>query len=201
MITATFVELLERVNMTQFACKDLTRGEENAILRMIGETPTIRKILSGELTIQLLSATLNQFMTVEPDLVFADRIKRGNYGWTNSDLTEKKFPVTEDQHGDWEWKLFRFNLSTSSEEAIRLMKEDGFEPGAIGHILTFGENNPEEQRKYPISGLGSRTSLYGGPRVPVLWRDCGERTLNLEWGHRDWYDYVRFLGVRRRQAV
>jgi hypothetical protein len=196
--------------MSQFVCKDLTRGEENAILKMIGDTATIRKILAGELKIQLLSTSVqavvvptsvDQFMTVNPDLAFEDRITRGNYGWTNSDLTEKKFPVTEDQHGEWEWKLFHFNRSISSEDAIRLMKEDGFEPAQTGHILTFGEINPEEQRKYPIIGLGSVAEVDLDRRVPVLWNDCDGRKLYLFWFDDDWYDYYRFLGVRRRSVA
>jgi hypothetical protein len=196
--------------MSQFVCKDLTRGEENAILKMIGDTATIRKILAGELKIQLLSTSVqavvvptsvDQFMTVNPDLAFEDRITRGNYGWTNSDLTEKKFPVTEDQHGEWEWKLFHFNRSISSEDAIRLMKEDGFEPAQTGHILTFGEINPEEQRKYPIIGLGSVAEVDLDRRVPGLWSDDDGRELRLIWFGSVWSDVYRFLGVRRRSVA
>jgi hypothetical protein len=196
--------------MSQFVCKDLTRGEENAILKMIGDTATIRKILAGELKIQLLSTSVqavvvptsvDQFMTVNPDLAFEDRITRGNYGWTNSDLTEKKFPVTEDQHGEWEWKLFHFNRSISSEDAIRLMKEDGFEPAQTGHILTFGEINPEEQRKYPIIGLGSVAEVDLDRRVPGLWSDDDGRELGLYWFDGGWDGLYRFLGVRRRSVA
>jgi hypothetical protein len=192
--------------MSQFVCKDLTRGEENAILKMIGDTATIRKILAGELKIQLLSTSVqavvvptsvDQFMTVNPDLAFEDRITRGNYGWTNSDLTEKKFPVTEDQHGEWEWKLFHFNRSISSEDAIRLMKEDGFEPAQTGHILTFGEINPEEQRKYPIVGLGSSCTIGGSRYVPCLDRGDVKRDLNLDRWDVDWSFHFRFLAVRK----
>ena len=137
-------------------------------------------------------------MTVSPDLTFAERITRGNYGWTNSDLTVKKFSVTADQVGDWEWKLFHFKHDIYSEEAIGLIREDGFEPGAIGHILTFGEKYPEEQRKYPIIGLDSRALVDLSRRVPILWYDDGVRKLSLDLFDGGWDDYGRFLGVRRR---
>ena len=44
---------------------------------------------------------------MEPDLTFEERITRGNYVFTDSGLTEEKFPVTANQVGKWEWKLFR----------------------------------------------------------------------------------------------
>lgn len=192
--------------MSNFASRNLTHGETNALVKLAGGETQVRKILSGELKIQLLSTTaeavvvptvVDQFMTVLPDLAFEERIKRGNYDWRNSDLTGKKFPVTADQVGEWEWKLFHFNRNISSEEAIRLMKEDGFEPGAIGHILTFGEINPEEQRKHPIIGLGSVAKVYLSRFVPLLWYVHDWRALYLHWFDDDWYDYYRFLGVRR----
>lgn len=196
--------------MTQFVCKDLTRGEENAILKMVGDSATIRKILSGELKIELLSTSaqavvvstdVDHFLAVDPDLAFEDRIKLGNYGWRNSDLTEKKFPVTEDQYGEWEWKLFHFNRSISSGDAIRLMKEDGYDAGQIGHILTFGEKYPEEQRKFPIIGLGSVAKVGLNRHVPGLWYGYGKRGLGLYWFDRAWVAYYRFLGVRRRSGA
>lgn len=140
----------------------------------------------------------DQILTVNPDLGFEERIKCGNYGWHNSDLTEKEFPVTEDQLGDWEWKIFHFDHDISSEDAIRLIQEDGFEPAQIGHILSFGETNPEEQRKHPIIGLGSVAKVGLHRFVPVLWLDVGQRGLSLDWFDDDWYRRCRFLGVRRR---
>lgn len=196
--------------MSNFASRNLTHGETNALVKLAGGEDKVRKILAGELKIQLLSTTaeavvvptdVEQFMTVNPDLAFEDRITRGNYGWRNSYLTEKKFPVTADQVGEWEWKLFHFNRSISSEEAIRLMKEDGYDAGQIGHILTFGEINPEEQRKFPIIGLGSVAKVNLYRHVPALWSDDGLRRLSLRWFGRDWNGHYRFLGVRRRLST
>ena len=196
--------------MSNFASRNLTHGETNALVKLAGGEDKVRKILAGELKIQLLSTTaeavvvptdVEQFMTIEPDLAFEDRITRGNYGWRNSDLTEKKFLVTADQVGEWEWKLFHFNRSISSEEAIRLMKEDGYDAGQIGHILTFGEINPEEQRKYPIIGLGSVAEVGLSRGVPGLWSGGVRRRLGLGWFDGDWDDRCRFLGVRRSSVA
>lgn len=141
----------------------------------------------------------NQTLFVEPNLTFAERIARGNYGWTNSDLTEKKFSVTEDQHGEWEWKLFRFNRAISSENAIRLIKEDDFEPAQIGHILTFGEEYPEKQRKFPITGLGLLAEVNLGVEAVMLWSGRDGRQIDIAWFslNSDWHSLYHHLGVRR----
>ncbi len=197
--------------MTNFASKDLTAGQLNSLVKKAGGYEQVLRILSGDLKIQLLSTTSDpdvaipdeteQFLTVSPNLAFEERITRGNYSWTNSNLTEKEFPVTADQIGEWEWKLFHFNRSISSEDAIRLIKEDGFEPAQTGHILTFGEINPEEQRKYPIIGLGSIAEVGLGRVVLGPWSDYDRRELHLYWFVDDWRDYFRFLGVRRRSVA
>lgn len=196
--------------MTNFASKDLTAGQLNSLVKKVGGHDQALRILSGDLKVQLLSTTaeavvvqesIDQFMTVLPDLSHAERISAGNYGWTNSDLTEKKFPVTADQVGEWEWKLFHFNRDISSEEAIRLMKEDDYDAGQIGHILTFGEKYPEEQRKFPIIGLGSVAEINLYRYVPGLWLDSDGRELCLNWFGSDWSAHFRFLGVRRRSVA
>lgn len=194
--------------MTNFASKDLTAGQLNSLVKKAGGHEQVLRILSGELKIQLLSTTSDpgvvipaeteQFLSVEADLSFEERVTRGQYGWRNSDLTEKRFPVTAEQVGDWEWKLFHFDRDISSEEAIWLMKEDGFEPAQIGHILAFGEKYPEEQRKFPIIGLDSVAEVGLDRNVPALWNDAGLRELILFWFDGDWVRDYRFLGVRRR---
>ena len=137
-------------------------------------------------------------LAVQTGLTLHDRIMRGNYDWIESELIERKFPVTADQEGDWRWKLFPFDRNISFEKAIMLMKEDGYDAGQIGHILTFGEKYPEEQRKYPIVGPGSVTWLGLHRVVPVLWGDGGSRGLDLSWIGDDWGDGCRLFGVRRR---
>lgn len=200
--------------MTNFASKNLTVGQLNSLVKKVGGHDQVLEILSGKFKIQLILTTSDQaiaipdkteqFLTVKADISFEDRIKCGHYGWRNSNLTEKKFPVTGEQVGDWKWKLFHFHFDRdiSSEEAIRLMKEDGYDAGQIGHILAFGEKYPEEQRKFPIIGLGSVAVIDFNRRMPVLWwDDSNGRKLRLRWFGNDWDRNCRFLGVRRRSVA
>lgn len=192
--------------MSNFASKNLTHGETNALVKLVGGETQVRKILAGELKIQLLPTTdevamvptdAGRFLTVDPDLTFEDRIARGNYYWCHNDLTEKQFPVTEDQYGKWRWKRFRFHRRISSAAAIRLMKENGYDAAQIGHIFAFGEKYPEEQRLYPIAALGSVYLVDAYHRIPELGGGGGQRTLSLKKLNSDWDDFYCFLGVRR----
>ncbi len=150
---------------------------------------------------QSLNAKDRGIITVNPNLTFADRITRGEYDWTDFDLTEERFPVTEDQFGEWAWKLFHFNQIILSEKALLLIRGDGFEPAQTGHILTFGEINPEEQRKYPIFGLSSIASFVNRSTVPGLLDGKGKRGLDLSWFNGRWDSHCRFLGVCRIAAT
>lgn len=93
----------------------------------------------------------------------------------------------------------KYEIGLLVSRPFLLIQEDGFEPGAIGHILTFGETHAEEQQKYPIIGLGSVARVDLGRRgVPELWSGSGGRWLEVDWFGGDWLDRCRFLGVRRR---
>jgi hypothetical protein len=135
--------------------------------------------------------------TVPAGLGFEERVERGHYGWRHAGLTEERFPVTPDQFGEQAQKLFHFARGISSEDAIRLIREGGFEPGRIGDILVFGENVPEAQRRHPVVGLGSVAEVDSKLSVPVLWFDGERRTLDAIWYDGDWHRNYRFLGVRR----
>jgi hypothetical protein len=156
---------------------------------------------------EAVAPELTGSLTVSANLAFEERIMRGNYWRRNSDLTEKDFPVAADQVGVWEWKLFYFNRDISSEEAIRLMREHGYEPAQIGHILTFGEKYPEEQIVFSTIGLGSVEGVGPDRIVPVLstvpgmWYERNGQALYIFSFDEVWRRDDRFLGVRRRSVT
>lgn len=191
--------------MINFVSKDLTAGEQNDLIKEVGGEDKVRKVLSGELKIQLVSGTTktivkpaSQLLTVIPGLSFTERIERGHYAWVHSDLTRVVFPVTVDQMGEWEWGLLPFDQSPATEDIIHKIGEDGFKPARIGHLLTFGEMHPKEQEKYPIIALGSVAKTGMGPSVPGLCVAGYERKLTLSWFDESWEDQSHFLCVRRR---
>ena len=197
--------------MAERASLDLTADQLDALIGKAGGHDQILRILAGELEIRLLPAggdqtvaaptAIDRFVTVPAGLEFEERVRRGDYGWRNGDLTERRFPVTGDQVGATEQRLFHFARSISSQEAIWRIRQEGFEPARIGDILAFGEAFPREQLRYPVIGLGSVVEIDLKLSVPALWFDGDRRTLDLIWYDGDWHRNYRFLGVRRRPVA
>ncbi|MDH7637699.1 hypothetical protein [Sphingomonas oryzagri] len=135
-------------------------------------------------------------LEIPAELEFEARIARGHYGWRHPSLAEALFPVTGDQIGRREYKLFHFARNIPSDEAARLIREGGFEPARMGDILAYGEAFPNTQVRHPVVALGSAAEIDGKGSVPTLWFDGDERTIDLIWLDGDWHRNYRFLGVR-----
>ncbi len=125
-------------------------------------------------------------------------IVAGRYDWKDDDITVKRFPIEGKGAVEFEAVLFHFDKDVSSENAKKQIEEAGYEVGKIEHVLSFGANYPEEQRKFPIVGLGSVGEVDGRCRVPCLGRGGSGRHLFLGWWVGAWPAAFRFLGVRKK---
>lgn len=124
-------------------------------------------------------------------------IQAGKYDWVNDDITAKHFPVKGSGKMEVVFEPMHFNRSISSDNAIAEIKQKGRRPAKIEELLAFGEKYPEEQRKFPIVGLGSVCQLWRGYRIVPYLDGCdGWRSLGLGWCGHDWDDDYRFLAVR-----
>jgi hypothetical protein len=132
-------------------------------------------------------------------------IAAGKYDWKNTDITPERFPIVGKGRVEFEDTLFHFDCDISSEEAGKLIvaadPTNPWELAKIENLLAYGARNPEEQRKFPIIGLGSVAKVFGNRRVACLGRCDAERNLGLYWFDDDWDAYVRFLAVRKRLSA
>ena len=125
-------------------------------------------------------------------------IAAGQYDWENNDITTKRFPLhASDGIVEFEARYFHFDRNISSEDAIEEIKKAGWEPAKIEHVLSHGKTFPEEQRKFPIVGLGSVARVRGDRGVPCLGRCDSRRWLSLSWFGYGWNPLCRFLAVRK----
>ena len=125
-------------------------------------------------------------------------VVEGNYDWSNSNVTSKNFPRSEEGTKDKkEVALFHFNKTMTSEDVIAEMKKDGYRPATIFELLALGVTQPELQRGFPIIALGSDCTLDGGRHVADLYGVAGGRGLGLGWLGGDWSVGCRFVGLRR----
>ena len=140
-------------------------------------------------------------LTVDCGKSLEQMIAAGHYDWKNSDITPKRFPIKGNGVVECEARYFHFNRNIFSEKAIEAMKEAGWESAQIEHVLSLGATFPEEQRKFPIIGLGSVALVGGDRRVPCLSGDGSGRSLGLYWFVHVWGAYFRFLAVRKVSAA
>ena len=136
-------------------------------------------------------------LLVNYDLSIEALVKECGCDYNNDDITSKNFPTKRTGQRKVGTKTYHFNKVMTSEEAIAEMKKDGFRPAETHELLAYGIKNRDEQRKYPIVGLGSVwQSWYGYRRVACLDSNAGERSLYLLYFGRRWLVGYRFLAVR-----
>ena len=78
-------------------------------------------------------------------------IAAGRYDWKNGDITAKRFPVEGKGIIEFDARYFHFDRNIGSDEAKRLIEEDGWQVAKIEHVLSHGKTFPDEQRQYPSS--------------------------------------------------
>lgn len=139
-------------------------------------------------------------LEVNYDLTLDEMIAAGHYNWHNGNITEN-FLIKGGGAVLFEARYFHFDRDISSENADRAIREEDpanpWMSAAIEHICTHGAKYPDEQRKFPIVGLGSSAQVDGVRHVPCLCECGSKRELSLDWWGVDWYRDYRFLAVRK----
>ena len=169
---------------------------EAAVLGIIPPRVELRKFLG-----------LNPFLpesivlTVDYSTGLEAMIAAGRYDRTGNRIIAEQFPISGTGIVKFEAELVYPNCFISSDDVeARIGALDATNPwvsGNIEHVLAFGELFPEEQRKYPIVGLGSVAMVDGRRRMPCLGGNGSERYLGFSWGDSVWNADCRFLAVRK----
>ena len=68
-------------------------------------------------------------------------------------------------------------------------------------LLAYGVKNPNEQRQYPIVGLGSFAGVLDSRYVPYRYGRGAGRGLDLLWWDVVWYGHYRFLALRELSSL
>ncbi len=162
-----------------------------------GKAPTI-PTLAVAVTADVFRLTVDYGQSLE------EMIAAGSYDWWNDDITAKRFPIKGNGVVEFEGRYFYFNRDISSENATKEIEaadpKNPWSAAKIEHVLSHGKTFPEEQRKFPIIGLGSVAGVHGRRYVPVLFEDDSKRGLHLIWFGRGWGPVYRFLAVRKVSA-
>lgn len=94
-------------------------------------------------------------LVVNYDVSIKELVERGHYGWVNKDINDRNFKTNRTGQAMMTAKLFRLSSQMKAEDIIVVMKKEGFRSAELHELLFFGIQNPEEQKRYSIMGLGS----------------------------------------------
>ncbi len=89
-------------------------------------------------------------------------INSGNYDMCFLSLEIDKIPISIKDIGLWD---FRYYENQDLELIEMAMKEDGFKHASLIHLLAFGAQYPDEQKKGAILGFGS--AFFAAPKMRV----------------------------------
>lgn len=142
-------------------------------------------------------------ITVDYSRSIADMIAAGKYAESNpkilayAQLLRTSIPFGFVLGAEFYPELAHFGRLISSEEAILELKKESFRPATLFELLAFGEQHPEEQRKFPIVALDLDSQHWHGFwGMPYLWEITSGRYLGLDGLDDDWDERHRFLVVR-----
>ena len=142
--------------------------------------------------INLINLTVDYAKTIE------QAVADGNYDCASKHITTKNFPFAFPlnmigKKVEVFVNEFHFNRLISSKDAISEMEKKGFRPANIYEIMAFVQDNP----KFPVVALGSVCQLHQSLFVPAIFMDGSERNIALYGWSGGWFNYYRFLGVRK----
>ncbi len=178
---------------------DWTRGEEEALLNIVGGTEVARAVLRGDkkLTVENIApqqsvtppplvGTVVKTITLKPYNAksVAEAIKLGKYDGVDGDIVQL---FADDEVGLTTAQkviLVQFDRNWTNTEVLAWAKENGDKkPILPKHIYAIGAQHPEEQRKRSIAGCGSvrdgSVLCLGGNSD---WRRLRRGSVSVGWG-------------------
>ncbi|PJE73861.1 MAG: hypothetical protein COV01_03405 [Candidatus Taylorbacteria bacterium CG10_big_fil_rev_8_21_14_0_10_41_48] len=127
--------------------------------------------------------------------ILTDLIALGKYSEVDRNIFDRDFNSSDFKVG-LEPKLFHFDDNISVGEIITEMDREGYRPGTLGDLLSYGANNPHKNTGSWIMALGSIV-IFGDRRVAVCIVEYSTRELELTWAGGKINPAYFFLAVRK----
>jgi len=145
--------------------------------------------------------TIDQFtLGVDYRLTFKQMFDACHFKSSEPIVREKNFPLLAVLNPRLEIitvKLFNFNRSFHAEDAIFMMKKNGYRPATIAELFAFSCAYPGLQRRFPIIALGSVMKDKKGNRCsPFVVGSRRNSQIGVFYDGSGCYPFCRFLAVR-----
>jgi len=125
-------------------------------------------------------------LTVDYSQTLKHMINRGNYKRIDKYITSKNFPSPINFAGqiiEVSAKLFYFNFggNLDRKDAIKKLHQEGYRPGILEELLSFGATYPRVQKTFSIAGIGcfSWSNHYAPYKVAYL-SSSGSTAMEIE---------------------
>jgi hypothetical protein len=177
-----------------------TMGQTEALLNKLGGDEVAMGILRGtiEVITKLVSFITHTFMVmVDETQTVEELVKAEKFNWSN-DIVSKNFPKPANgQKSEREIVLFHFNKGMFTKTIIAEMDKAGYKPATIWDLLGLAAKEPDLQRKFSITALGSICRIDGACLAAFLGGNSCERMMDLDDISIHWDDDCRFAAVRK----
>lgn len=138
-----------------------------------------------------------QRISVDYSMSLKEMAEAGCYDWVSPEISANYFPINKGKEVNLEVKLFHFGRATYFQEVVKSIMDAGWFPAKIEHLLAWGAKNPEEQRKYSITALGSVVIVNVDHCIQSLWENSQQdRMLTISSRDGGWDFEHRFLAYR-----
>lgn len=185
------------------AVEDLGGGDDH--LRRIENDTALRGEIAKLIVGQSQNGTGNVYrVTVDRDKKLTVMIQAGRYDWTDSDITERHFPVEGSGTVEVDIEFVHYNRVMSTDDVLNDLDRRGYRPATIDELLALGADpkTRDLQREFPIVALGSVwQELYGRRGVAALGGNASRRCLDLGWIEDVWDGVYRFAAVRKTSTT
>lgn len=129
---------------------------------------------------------MNQAVIFTP---LTELIKAREFDLVSPGITDERFPAPNRLWNNYRW--FHFGEGISSEEVVKRMQAEGYEPANSHELLSWDEWNEESI----VIALGSSVRVNGNKPLLYLCRNGWARCLYLTGWYGIWNTHCHFLAV------
>lgn len=137
------------------------------------------------------------FIAVDYSRILKHCIVAGRYEYDHPMLNIINFPPDQEEQGFKEksFVYYGFNEESCRNWIVSEMRNDGRRPAKLREVLAFGQAQPNLQRRFLITGLGSSCVIDSTRFFPTLAGYHGYgRSIDLR-SNEEWPLYYEFLAV------
>ena len=122
-----------------------------------------------------------------------EMIEAGEYDWVDRNITAQCSLSEEKRRYEPSLVLVRFNCEIMPDDAIAVMKKQGYGPAKIGALLALGKHHPD--LPFLVVAPHSVRRSPGENYMPALWRGPHGRNLGYRYFDERYSPACRFLAL------